>query len=134
MFKEKNDDKHFPKLFLKSFMLSFISFIVFSLGFFPLVFYGLIIFNYISLNNLWHIFLFPFIIFIGFVILIVSQLLISGLIIKLFNIRYEPGKHLYNIKDNNSFKWMIVCTLYTPCRKIIEIFIVGRIKNFYYRL
>ena len=38
------------------------------------------------------------------------------------------------MSDNNSFKWMIICALYTPCRKILEIIPIGRARNSYFRL
>jgi acetyltransferase-like isoleucine patch superfamily enzyme len=67
-------------------------------------------------------------------VIIVFELLISGAIIRLFNIRYKPGTYEYTFNDKNSFKWIVLCTLYTPCRKILETFPVGGIKNVYYRL
>ena len=66
--------------------------------------------------------------------MILSQLLISGFFINFFNIKYKTGKFDYNYLNNNSFKWILNCSLYTPCRKIMEIFPIGRIKNNYYRL
>ena len=36
--------------------------------------------------------------------------------------------------NKTSYRWMILCILYTPCRKIIETFIGGSLKNKYYRL
>ena len=45
-----------------------------------------------------------------------------------------PGTYEYTFKNKNSFKWVIICSLYTPCRKILEIFPLGRIKNIYFRL
>ena len=71
---------------------------------------------------------------IGIAFILVSQLLISGYIIKLFNIKYEPGTYRYSFEEKNAFNWMIVCLLYTPCRKLIEIVPVGKLKNVYYRL
>jgi acetyltransferase-like isoleucine patch superfamily enzyme len=68
------------------------------------------------------------------VILIISQLTFSGFIIKIFKINYNLGTYNYNYLDNNSFKWILYCSIYNPCRKIIEIFPIGRFKNFYYRL
>ena len=117
-----------------SILLLMISFLIFSLGFFPIVLTWKILLHFLAFDKIWHFLLLPFIIYIGIAILIVSELLISGLIIRLFNIKYEPGTYEYSFKDKNAFKWMIVCSLYTPCRKILEIFPMGRIKNVYYRL
>ena len=51
-----------------------------------------------------------------------------------FKIRYKPGECEYSLRNKNAFKWIVTCSLYTPCRKIIEIFPVGGLKNVYYKL
>lgn len=115
-------------------LLSIIVFIIFSLGFFPMVLAGKLVLYFLTFDKLWHFLLLPFLIYLGVVILIISEISISGLIIKLFNIKYKPGTYEYSFYDRNTFKWIIVCSLYTPCRKIIEIFPVGAMKNIYYKL
>jgi len=114
--------------------ISIIVFIVFSLGFLPLIVFGKFVLIFIQFNQLWHLFLLPFLIYIGIIITVYYQLIISGLVIYLFNIKYEPGIYEYNFKDKNSRKWIIICLLYTPMRKILEIFPIGEMKNRYYRL
>jgi len=114
--------------------VSIIVFIVFSLGFLPLIVFGKFVLIFIQFNQLWHLFLLPFLIYIGIIITVYYQLIISGLVIYLFNIKYEPGIYEYNFKDKNSRKWIIICLLYTPMRKILEIFPIGEMKNRYYRL
>ena len=126
---DKSDNKTIGSIYL-----TLILFIVFSLGFFPVIIFGKIVLMFISFQELWHFFLLPFFIYIGIVITILYQIILSGLIIHLFNIKYEPGMYKYNYKDKTSFKWIVVCSLYTPMRKIMEIFPVGGIKNIYYRL
>jgi acetyltransferase-like isoleucine patch superfamily enzyme len=118
----------------KSIFLLIVTFIIFSLGFFPSIFFGLILLYYFAFNQLWQFLLLPFIAYFFLILFIVSQLMISGVIVRIFKIRYEPGEYQYSLKDKNSFRWMIICTIYTPGRKILEIFIIGRIKNIYYRL
>jgi acetyltransferase-like isoleucine patch superfamily enzyme len=115
-------------------LISLICFIVFSLGFFPLIIVSKIFFFYIPLNEIWQLFLLPFFIYFAFVMTIFYQLLFSGLVIYLFKIRYEPGVYDYTYKNKMAFRWIIVCALYTPIRKILEIFPLGGIKNSYYRL
>ena len=115
-------------------IVSLIEFVVFSLGFLPVILFGVIVTKFISFNQLWHIFLIPFFVYIGIVLTIFYQLLISGLVIHVFNIKYEPGAYEYNFKDKTSLKWIVVCSLYTPCRKILEIFPIGGMKYVYYRL
>ena len=114
--------------------IGLISFIVYSLGFFPLVIFGSIVLIFISFNEMWHLLLLPFIIYIGIFLTLWYQLLISGLIIHVFKIRYEPGVYDYNFKNKTAFRWRVVHILYTPMRKMLEIFPMGRMKNRYYRL
>jgi acetyltransferase-like isoleucine patch superfamily enzyme len=117
-----------------SILLSLIPFIVFSLGFFPIIIIFRIFLFFIQFNQLWHFFLLPFLIYLAIIITIFFQVLISGLIIHIFNIKYEPGVYTYMINDKMAFKWIIVCGLYTPMRKTLEIFQIGRLKYTYYRL
>jgi len=117
-----------------SIIISLIAFIVFSIGFLPLTLYVNYILAFISFTKIWHLFLIPFLIYIGIVLTLFYQLLISGLFIHIFNIKYKPGVYKYNYKNKNSFKWVIVCVLYTPMRKLLEIFSMGGMKDVYYRL
>jgi len=114
------------------FLVSIILLIVFSLGFFPLIFAWRILLIFISFDQLWHFFILPFFIYIGIVITIFFQTLISGIVIHVFKIKYKPGVYNYSANDKMAFKWIVVCALYTPIRKILEIFPMG-IKNIYYR-
>jgi acetyltransferase-like isoleucine patch superfamily enzyme len=129
--KEKNES---PGKILGTIKISFILFIVFSLGFLPLVIFGYYAFLIISFTEIWHFFLLPFLFYIGLSITLFYQLLFNGLLIHIFNIKYEPGVYEYNFKNKMAFKWLIVCTLYTPIRKIVEIFPIGEMKYRYYRL
>ena len=128
-----NSTKHLSRS-LKSLLIPIISFLVFSLCFFPIVLAGKILLYFIAFDKFWHFLLIPFILYIGIAIVVVSLLLISGVIIRIFNIRYEPGMYEYTFKNKNSFKWIVICSLYTPCRKILEIFPMGKIKIVYYKL
>lgn len=134
MTEKKSKMKKYSNSIIESILLSIIVFIIFSLGFIPLIIYGRIILYLLDFNELWHFIILPFLIYIGVVVLIISQLSISGIIIKLFRIKYQPGTYKYSFRNKNAFKWTIVCSLYTPCRKVIEIFPVGAMKNIYYKL
>jgi acetyltransferase-like isoleucine patch superfamily enzyme len=115
------------------FLISFILLIVFSLGFFPVIFAWRTFLLFVSFNQLWHFFLLPFFIYFGIMITIFFQVLISGIIIHVFRIKYTPGVYEYSINNKMAFRWIVVCALYTPIRKILEIISLG-IKNTYYRL
>jgi len=117
-----------------SILISIIAFVIFSIGFLPLVLYVKFIFLFLTFTKIWHLFLIPFLIYIGIFINLFFQLLISGLFIHIFNIKYKPGVYGYNYKNKNSLKWIIICVLYTPMRKLLEIFSMGGMKDRYYRL
>jgi len=114
--------------------ISLICFIVFSLGFFPSIIVSKIFLLFIPMTEIWYLFLLPFFIYFVLVLTIFYQLLFSGLIIHLFKIRYEPGLYDYTYNNKMAFRWIVVCALYTPIRKILEIFPLGGIKNTYYRM
>jgi hypothetical protein len=91
-------------------------------------------FNFFWFTNEWYFLFLPFVLFIGAVLLFVSELYITGGIVKLFNITYHPGTHVYSYRDKDTLKWTLICVLYTPFRKLLEIFPLGRIKQTYLRL
>lgn len=124
---------------MKSNRLSYIalyltSFLIFIIGLYPVVLYGFLLSKYINLTLWWHWLLIPILFYFGFILTYYGEILISGAIIRLFHIYYEAGDFDYAYNDKNAFKWILICTLYTPVRKLIEIFPVGGIKNRYYRL
>ena len=127
------DDKS-PKKIRGLLSVSIITFIVYSLGFFPTVIAGYYVLQFISFGQLWHFFLIPFFIYIGIGVTLFYQLLISGSFIHLFNIKYEPGTYDYTFANKMAFKWILVCSLYTPMRKMFEIFPMGGARNRYYRM
>ena len=132
---EKDNDTKKPSGKIKGFLLvSLTSFIVFSLGFLPAIIGAFYLHIIIPFDQLWHFFLLPFIIYIGLLVTIFYQMLFSGLVIHLFNIKYEPGVYKYQYIDKNTLNWLLVCILYTPWRKVLGSFIVGEIKYVYYRL
>jgi hypothetical protein len=122
---------------LWSYFFSLIPSIIFILGCIPVVvvFYFLQrYFDFFWFTSVWYYFLLPFVLYIGAVLLFVSELYISGGIVKLFNITYKPGTHEYSFRNKNTRKWTLICVLYTPFRKLLEIFPLGRIKQTYLRL
>lgn len=110
-----------------------INILVFSLGFFPVIVFGKILLLFISFDELWHFLLIPFIIPIGIFLILFYQLIFTGIIIHVFNIKYKPGTYNYSFKDKTSFRWIVLCSLYTPLRKILEIIPMGDLRNTYYR-
>lgn len=115
-------------------LVSIILFIVYSLGFFPIIIGGFYVFHFIPFNELWHFLLIPFLIYIGIVVTLFYQILISGLFIHLFNIKYKPGVYSYTYTDKMTFRWIVACDFYTPLRKMFEIFPMGGLKTTYLRM
>ncbi len=91
-------------------------------------------FHYFWFTNILSYIFLPFVIFFGAVLLFISELYITGGIVKLFHITYQPGTHEYSYQNKNTFNWTLICVLYTPFRKLLEIFPLGRIKQTYLRL
>jgi len=118
----------------KSLLVSPIAVLVFSIGAFPPLVLALVFFHYVHFTTWWSYLFLPFIFYVGAVVFFLSELIVSGSIVRLFNIRYLPGLYSYSPLEKNAFKWVVMCVLYTPMRRLLEMFPVGRIKNVYLRL
>ena len=116
------------------FINSLLMLVFFSLGFIPISFYLFIVLRFFDFSVSWHWVFFPVLIYVGVMIAVIFEILITGVLIKLFRIRYNSGKYPYSYWNKNAFCWILICSLYTPCRKIMEIIPVGGLKNLYYRL
>ena len=114
--------------------IAFLLFVILSLGMFPIIGYVLLLTHFILFDSIFSWFILPFLIYIGLIIVLFSEILISGIFIWLFHIHYEPGVYTYNFKNKQAFKWILICSLYTPFRKIMEIIPVGGVKNVYYKM
>lgn len=114
--------------------ISLILFFILTVGLLPLVAYIYIVNQYLLVSGIWFYVLLAPLIYIGIVIAVISEILISGFFIWLFRIRYDPGVFAYSFKQSNAFKWILICSLYTPFRKLMEIIPVGGVKNIYYKM
>lgn len=122
---------------LWSYFFSLIPSLIFILGCTPVVIVFYVLqryFDFFWFTNIWYFFLLPFVIYAGAVLLFISELYITSGIVKLFNITYQPGTHEYSFRNKNTFNWTIICVLYTPFRKLLEIFPLGKVKQTYLRL
>lgn len=118
----------------KMILISLIALFIYSISFFPILIGGFYVTLFIPFNQLWHFLLLPFLIYIGIFVTLFYTILFSGLFIHLFNIKYEPGVYDYNYQNKNAVKWILVCVLYMPIRKIFETFLMGQMKNRYFRM
>jgi len=120
-----------------SYFFPLLSSLIFMLGLVPSVILFYILqryFHYFSFPTIWYYVALPMVLFLGAVILFISELYITGGIIRLFRITYQPGMHEYSFRDKNTRKWTLICVLYTPFRKFLEIFPLGKTKQSYFRL
>ena len=111
--------------------------IVYSLALLPSILFIGSYFHYAqNFFSHWMISLFflPFILFISFLILIISTILSTGLTIKVFNLRYKPGKYIKSINDKNTFHFALYFVLYRPTVKLLSVFFISPIFVFYLRL
>jgi hypothetical protein len=134
MNKKDSDRAKKPGFIVGYSILVLILFIVLSIGFLPFVLLARVVFFYFDPSVIWMWLALPFVLYIFLAVILFSEILISGFIIKTAHISYKPGVYEYSFKDRNSFKWILVCSLYTPFRKILEIVPVGGLKNLYFRL
>lgn len=109
-------------------------FFILSIGMFPVIGYILLLTAFISFETYVMWLFIPFLVYVGLVIILFSEILISGFFIWLFKFYYEPGVYSYDFSNRQAFKWILICSLYTPFRKIMEIVPVGGVKKVYYKL
>jgi hypothetical protein len=136
MTESQQEQKRTPRP-LWSYFFPLISSFIFILGLVPSVILLYLLqryFHYFSFPSLWYYVALPVVIYLGAVVLFISELYITGGIIRLFHITYEPGMHEYSFRDKNTRRWTLICVLYTPFRKLLEIFPLGRTKQTYFRL
>ena len=122
---------------LWSYFFSLIPSIIFILGCFPVVVVFYVLqryFDFFWFTNVWYFLFLPFVLFFEAVLLFISELYITSGIVRLFNITYQPGNHEYSYRNKNTFNWTLICVLYTPFRKLLEIFPLGKVKQTYLRL
>lgn len=129
----KNPSESKARFILATFIIPIV---VFSIGIIPLIVWlGIVYLSYIIiLDFTLYLILTPIIVILSILILIVSEVLISGAIIKLFNITYEEGTYEYSANNNMVFKWMLIFQLYTPIRIILDIIPMRYMKIIYLRL
>ncbi|HVQ01502.1 MAG TPA: DapH/DapD/GlmU-related protein [Candidatus Thermoplasmatota archaeon] len=110
--------------------------LILIIGLIPTVIYLYILhyFHYFSFATVWHFVLFPFLFFFGGLFLLVTEMLVTGGIIKLLDVTYKPGTYEYSLRDKNARKWILIVILYTPFRKLLEIIPLGSTKRTYFRL
>jgi len=121
---------------LWSYFFTVIPSFIFVVGLIPIIvgFYVLQeYFHYFTFSTIWHFVVFPIVIYIGAVLFFISELYITGGIIRLFRIYYHPGTYEYSYRNKNTIKWILICVLYTPFSKFLEIIPLGKIKQSYLR-
>ena len=122
------------RLLFHKIKLLFFTFIILSLGLYPLALYLYLLVKFLNFSVWWTYLLTPIFIYLGIILLYYGEIIISGLIIRLFNIRYNEGEYDYTLKNKNAFTWILICTVYTPFRKLMEILPVGGLKNWYFKM
>ena len=128
------NDKH-RRYLLRWLSLYAIPYSVYMLGFVPAIGILKVATLYLPFGRTWwDIILIPAFITFELGIVILSQFLISGGCLRLFRVCYADGTYQYDIADPMTYKWMLVCSLYTPFRKLSEIIPLGPIKKIYLRL
>jgi serine acetyltransferase/uncharacterized Tic20 family protein len=129
----KNTKKHHTSP-IRLLIISFISFLIISIGVLPCAILLFFIFKYGTFNTILHYIVFTFLAIFLLWLVLVSEILISGVIIKLFNIKYPEGQYEYSVKNKIAFKWMLLCQIYTPIRKLLETIPMGYLKIIYLKL
>lgn len=120
-----------------SYLFPIIPSIFFIVGLAPVIIVFFVLQRYLDFFDFtiyWHFLVLPLVLYFGAILLFLSELYITGGIIRILQITYQPGVHEYSFRNKNTVKWTLICVLYTPFRKFLEIFPLGRIKQHYLKL
>ncbi len=117
-------------------LFSVVPILIILAGLVPTVLYLYVLqyFHYFSFTTVWHFILFPFLFFFGVLFLFITEMVITGGIVRLIHITYQPGTYEYSIRDKTARKWVLILIIYTPFRKLLEIVPLGGTKRTYFRL
>ena len=118
----------------RMFILFFLPFVAYSLGFLPPFIIFLLIFPLFDFGNVLHILIFPFFVTLEFLFFIVCESIVPGLFIKIFGIKCEEGVHELSIKDKNFFMLALHALLYRPPLMLLGIFKLLPLRMFFLRL
>jgi hypothetical protein len=106
---DKGEKMNYPMHKILFLLLVFI--FAYGLGLLPLVFYLKFLLT-LDLNNIIHLFSFPFLLVFGFVIFVLGEIISTGLIASMF--KYKEGVFELNLDDPNMFRWLVFQTIYYP--------------------
>ena len=88
----------------------------------------------ISMLHSFLLLLLPFILMLGYFILLFSLMLSSAFFINVLNLKYEEGVYEQNLKEKMYFKYNLYFLLYYPVYRILNFIVYPPLKSFYLRL
>jgi hypothetical protein len=118
----------------RGFLLLTVPFTAFSLGLLPCIATFIFLIRFFDFGNPVYVFLLPFLVMIEFLLFIVCESLVPGLVIKIFRIRCAEGEHDLSIKDKNFFLLALHTMLYRPPLMLLTIFKLLPLRMLFHRL
>jgi len=110
--------------------------VVFSISAMPSIFLAASYISYLYplLPWFWFFFFLPFILVIGFLLLILSTAFFTGITIRLFRLTYSEGEYRKSITDKNTYHFALYWILYRPTEKLLSTIFIPPIYSSYLRL
>jgi acetyltransferase-like isoleucine patch superfamily enzyme len=105
-----------------------------SLGLLPPLFVFVFVIRELDFYNPLHIVLLAFVLVALFVMIIFTETLVPGLMIKLFRLRNEEGSYELSIRDDAFFKFALLNAIFQWPLKLFAPFRILILRRFIYRL
>lgn len=86
--------------------------LVFYISILPIIFSLFLILPFINFVNPLHILFLPLLVILEVLLFIISEVLISGMVIRIFRIKYNEGEYDLTLKEKNTFKFTLFYSLY----------------------
>ena len=115
---QKNDSN---VLILRGLSIVLIAFIVYSIWVLPSIISLKILFIFIDLSKISHLLLMPFVVVFEFFFVLLSEVIVTSLVINLFKLKYKEGVYDLNLKDKMFFRFTLASMLYLPINKTLEL-------------
>jgi acetyltransferase-like isoleucine patch superfamily enzyme len=122
------------KSIYRAMLIILVPYTALSIGLLPPLFLFLFAIRELNFYNPLHVVLLAFILTFLFLLLIFTETLVPGLMIKLFGLKYNEGSYEFSIRDDSFFKFALLNVIFQWPLKLFTPFRILILRRFIYRL
>lgn len=122
------------KSIAKGLLLIILPLLIYIISLLPITIWTIFLLKKLILTNIIHIIFLTLLIIFNFILFVIFEVFLSGIIIRLLRLKIKPGEHDLNIKNPEFFKHILFFTLYRPSLKLISILPMLPLRTKYVKL